>query len=197
MPRGIPKAKKVKGQIHNDLAGLVMGLALAGGGAGAPNKTPNSINELEMLRNNTRRKLITVDPWLLSYLYNEFGIIQAIIDRPLHDAFKGGFRIAAYEHEVVSEPEKQRGKSLMGLLKGVMGKFGIGNEGGDNKPKLPADDKMSKIDVNEKIRLLDERKKAEEQNAKLDEPINKAEDRIFRKEVDPIDIRCFLDNFVI
>jgi len=69
----------------------------------------NQINAIDSLSKQVRTDFITINYVLLSYLYQQFGWIQSIIEIPVLDAFRGGIVIHGYENKVVEPERKKRG----------------------------------------------------------------------------------------
>ena len=84
--------KNVK--LTNSMQQLVAGIVP--NGATNPIQTPNGINKINSLRQQVRHEWITMDYNLLSFLYQQFGLIQSLIEVPVLDAFRGGIRFSAY-----------------------------------------------------------------------------------------------------
>ena len=85
--------KQVK--LTNSMQQLVAGV-VPNGGVNAM-QTPNGINKINSLRQQVRHDWITLDYTLLSFLYQQFGLIQALVEVPVLDAFRGGVKFSAYE----------------------------------------------------------------------------------------------------
>lgn len=93
--------------LENSLNQLAAGIVPFGTTGG---KTPrNQINATQSLVQQVRSDFITLNYVLLSYLYQQFGWIQSIIEIPVLDAFRGGIVIHGYEKKVVEPERKKRG----------------------------------------------------------------------------------------
>ena len=96
--------KNVK--LTNSMQQLVAGIVPNSGRNLA--QTPNGINYISSLRKQVRHDWITMDYTLLSFLYQQFGLIQALIEVPVLDAFRGGIRFSAYEKKVILPPKQPK-----------------------------------------------------------------------------------------
>lgn len=70
--------------------------------------TSNRINDISPLMKQVRGEYLTLNYTLLSFLYQQFGLIQALIEVPVLDAFRGGLVFHGYETEVIKEKPKKR-----------------------------------------------------------------------------------------
>lgn len=70
--------------------------------------TPNSVNEIDMLANNVRGSFITMNRTLLSLLYAQYGIVQASIEVPVLDAFRGEIKVRGYERDIVGDDSAKK-----------------------------------------------------------------------------------------
>lgn len=99
--------KKKKIPLNNNLNQLAAGIVPFGTTGG---KQPvNKINAIGSLGQQIRTDFITINYVLLTYLYQQFGWIQSIIEIPVRDAFRGGVIIHGYENKVVEPERKKRG----------------------------------------------------------------------------------------
>ena len=80
--------------VENSLSTLATGLTGAFQGVQLSQTTTQYLN--------LRYYLISNDRSLLSWMYNEHGIVQTLVDQPVDDAFRGGFDI---ETQLVEEDE--------------------------------------------------------------------------------------------
>lgn len=64
---------------------------------GVSGVTKRQLSSEEGVRNNLRYNLVSLDRQLLQYLYANIGIIQTLIDQPVLDAYKKGFKIQSPE----------------------------------------------------------------------------------------------------
>lgn len=64
-------------------------------------RSPNKINDISSLALQVRNGFITLNYPLLSMLYQQFGLIQSLIEVPVLDAFRGGIKFTGYEKKVV------------------------------------------------------------------------------------------------
>ena len=97
------KLEQVK--IENSMAQLVSGIVPDGGRGGTGSMSPNKINDSTSLALQVRSEFITLNYPLLSKLYQQFGVIQSLVEVPVLDAFRGGLKISAYEKKVVVPEE--------------------------------------------------------------------------------------------
>lgn len=136
--------------------------------------SPNMINSTAVLAKQIRADFITLNYPLLSFLYQQFGWIQSIIEVPVVDAFRGGVQISAYEKKVVV-PEKKR-----------KGFFSFWNAADDKK-------NTGKDSITAQQEFLEEqfkkREEWEKEQVKADEERKEGDDAYFRAEVDKEDIR--------
>ena len=94
----------VKNSMRQLAAGIVPNNSVGGV---AP--SPNMINSTIPLMKQVRPEFVTTNYALLSFLYQQFGWIQSIIEVPVLDAFRGGVQISAYEKKVVVPEKRRRG----------------------------------------------------------------------------------------
>lgn len=163
------KKKTSSVKLNNNMQQLAAGIVPSNNlGTSA---SPNMINSTSVLAKQIRSDFITMNYPLLSYLYQQFGWIQSIIEVPVLDAFRGGVQISAYEKKVVV-PEKKR-----------KGFFSFWN----------ADDKEKSDSTGGQQRFLEEQQKKREEWEKeqlaLDEKRKEGDDAYFRAEVSKEDIR--------
>jgi len=92
--------KKKNGQVENGLSDVVMG-------GMTPFSMATQINQTDTFFYNIRTYLISNMRQLLSQMYVEHGIIQALIDTPVEDALRGGFKIktSMLDEEEITELE--------------------------------------------------------------------------------------------
>lgn len=93
--------------LENNLNQLQAGI-VPFGTTGGPQPV-NQINATASLAKQIRTDFITINYVLLTYLYQQFGWIQSIIEIPVRDAFRGGILIHGYENKVVEPERKKRG----------------------------------------------------------------------------------------
>ena len=159
-------------KVENSMQQLVAGIVPNGGRSGTGSISPNKINDTVSLAIQVRSEFITLNYPLLSKLYQQFGVIQALVEVPVLDAFRGGLHFSAYEKKVVVPDEKKRHRF-----------FKFWNAEDDKKP----DAQQQKIDFEE--RQAERREKWEKEQVAADEKAKKQEDKYFRQEVDREDIR--------
>lgn len=170
------KKKLEQIKIENSMAQLVSGIVPDGGRGGTGSASPNKINDSTSLALQVRSEFITLNYPLLSKLYQQFGVIQALVEVPVLDAFRGGVKISAYEKKVVvpREEDKKRHRFF---------KFWNADDTKDKKP----DAQQQQIDFEE--RQAKRREEWEKEQVAADEKARKAEDAYFRDEVSGEDIR--------
>lgn len=184
--RAIKKAR------DNSLSGLVSNF-------GAPYSgnegSPNSINQTNMLRNNQKFELISMDRNLLSYLYVNYGLVQTIVDVPVEDAFRGSIKITGRSAEPKKQNPKEE-KSLRKVFNSVKKIFNASEE------QVEGEDNIIQMSVADRILLekYEERKKAEEEYQTLEVEDKKADEILAGEELSPLEIRkieqYMLDNNV-
>lgn len=165
------KKKNDETKLTNSMGQLVSGIVPNGGQTKSGSLSPNKINDSFSLALQVRSEYITLNYPLLSQLYQQFGFIQALIEVPVLDAFRGGLKFSAYEKKVVLPTEKKRHRF-----------FKFWNE----------DDKKTDK-VGEQIRFEEEQAKRrqewEKEQVKADEKLKKSDDSYFRDEISREDIR--------
>lgn len=102
------KAGLKEATLNNSMQQLVAGIVPNSMPAGG-SRSPNKINDISTLALQVRNGFITLNYPLLSMLYQQFGLIQSLIEVPVLDAFRGGIKFVGYEKKVVlPEPTKKR-----------------------------------------------------------------------------------------
>lgn len=167
------KIEQIK--IENSMAQLVSGIVPDGGRGGTGSASPNKINDSTSLALQVRSEFITLNYPLLSKLYQQFGVIQSLVEVPVLDAFRGGIKISAYEKKVVVPKDEDKKRHRF---------FKFWNE--DDTKKKP-DAQQQQIDFEE--RQAKRREEWEKEQVAADEKARKAEDAYFRDEVSGEDIR--------
>lgn len=152
--------KNVK--LTNSMQQLVAGIVPNSGRNLA--QTPNGINYISSLRKQVRHDWITMDYTLLSFLYQQFGLIQALIEVPVLDAFRGGIRFSAYEKKVILPPKQPK-----------RSKWHFWNAKEENQPQNTQNDFL--------MEMLKKRESWEKEQVKKDEEAKKSEDSYFRDEI--------------
>ena len=94
-------------KIENSMSQLVAGIVPNSMPMGA-SRSPNKINDISTLALQVRNGFITLNYPLLSMLYQQFGLIQSLIEVPVLDAFRGGIKFIGYEKKVVVPDTKCR-----------------------------------------------------------------------------------------
>jgi phage-related protein (TIGR01555 family) len=79
-------AESAEDRLSNSFGTLIQGMSQGG----------SELNNFETVINNTGYNLITVQYMALGYLYKSEGIIQAAIDMPVQDAFRGGLELISH-----------------------------------------------------------------------------------------------------
>lgn len=168
------KKKTSSVTMTNSMRQLAAGIVPNNTVVGGINASPNMINSTVPLMKQIRPEFITTNYALLSFLYQQFGWIQSIIEVPVLDAFRGGVQISAYEKKVVVPEKKRRGF------------FSFWNAEDDKK--LEKNDPKGTQE-----QFLEEQQKRREEWEKEqlaeDEKRKKADDSYFREEVSKEDIR--------
>ena len=159
--------KNVK--LTNSMQQLVAGIVPNGGAN--PKQTPNGINYINSLRQQVRHDWITMDYNLLSFLYQQFGLIQSLVEVPVLDAFRGGIRFSAYEKKVVLPETPKKKKWFFWNAK---------DPAGENTQATQNDFMME---------MLKKREAWETEQVKKDEEARKSEDSYFRDEITREELR--------
>ena len=94
-------------KLTNSMSQLVAGV-IPGSQKDKTARSPNAINAIDSLQMQVRGDWITMNYMLLSFLYQQFGLIQGFIEIPVLDAFRGGIKFSAYEKKVVTPEKKHR-----------------------------------------------------------------------------------------
>ena len=165
-------------KVVNSMGQLIAGVVPNGGRGGTGSVSPNSINNTASLAVQVRAEFITLNYPLLSHLYQQFGVIQALVEVPVLDAFRGGLHFSAYEKKVVVPEEKDKKRHRFF-------KFWNADDNTENNKKL--DSQQQKADFEEA--QAKRREKWEKEQVAADEEAKKQEDKYFREEVDREDIR--------
>lgn len=87
-------------KLDNSMSQLVAGIVPNSMPLGR-SRSPNKINDISTLALQVRNGFITLNYPLLSMLYQQFGLIQSLIEVPVLDAFRGGIKFTGYEKKVV------------------------------------------------------------------------------------------------
>ena len=166
-------AKKKTGinevKLTNSMAQLVAGV-VPSSTKGRGSASPNKINDTGALGMQVRGEFITLNYTLLSRLYQQFGLVQALIEVPVVDAFRGGIKFVGYENKVVV-PEKKRKRKV----------FSFWNAGDE------ATKKDEQVDF--EVEQQKKREQWEEDNKKIDEELKKDDDEYFRQAISGEEIR--------
>ena len=166
-------AKKKTGinevKLTNSMAQLVAGV-VPNNTKGRGSTSPNKINDTSSLALQVRGEFITLNYPLLSRLYQQFGLVQALIEVPVVDAFRGGLKFVGYEKKVVV-PEKKRKRN----------RFSFWN----------AEDEQKKQEQEPDFEIEQQKKREqwEEDNKKIDEELKKSSDEYFRQAISGEEIR--------
>jgi len=159
-------------KIENSMKQLVAGIVPDGGRSGTGSMSPNRINDSASLALQVRAEYITLNYPLLSHLYQQFGVIQALVEVPVLDAFRGGLHFTAYEKKVVVPDEKDKKRHRF---------FKFWNAEENNNQQTPKEDFEEK--------QAKRREQWEKDQVAADEEAKKQEDKYFRQEIDREDIR--------
>lgn len=163
------KKSSVDTKLNNSMSQLVAGI-IPGSQKDKGARSPNAINAIQSLQLQVRGDWITMNYALLSFLYQQFGLIQGFIEIPVLDAFRGGIKFSAYERKVIVPEKKHRVR------------FKFWNADDDKKPAQEQREDFS-------IEQMKKREDWEKEQVAKDESAKKAEDAYFRDEVDREDIR--------
>ena len=167
--------KSVKTEkIENSMNQLVAGVVPNGGRGGTGSISPNKINDSMSLALQVRSEFITLNYPLLSKLYQQFGVIQALVEVPVLDAFRGGLHFSAYEKKVVVPKDEEKKRHRF---------FKFWNAEDEKEPNK----QQQQIDFEE--RQAQRREKWEKEQVAEEEKQKKQEDAYFREEVSREDIR--------
>lgn len=188
--------KRIKEVRDNSFNGLVSNF---GGPYTGDYGTPNSINQTNMLRNNQKAELISMDRNLLSYLYVNYGLVQTIVDVPVEDAFRGTIKVIGR----TAEPKKDTSKDEKALRKvfNSIKKVFSNSEDKEKEEKGQADN-QPQMSVSDKILLekYEDRKRAEADAEGLEIKDKKADEALAGEELTPFEIKkieqYMLDNNV-
>lgn len=156
-------------KVSNSMAGLVSGIIPGQTNGRTGSISPNKINDTKSLSLQVRNEFITLNYALLSHLYQQFGIIQSLVEVPVLDAFRGGVKFVGYEKKVIV-PKKR--KNI----------FRFWNAEDDKK-----DPEKEKFDLYEE--QLKRREQWEKDLAKEDEKAKKEDDEYFREAITGEEIR--------
>lgn len=148
-------------KLNNSMQQMVAGIVPSGQNTDS-SRSPNKINSLQTLAQQVRAGYITLNYPLLTYLYQQFGLVQSLIEVPVRDAFRGGLTIHGYEKKVVPEVKKRK-KSL----------FSFWNAEDDKKNGQP----------NFEIEQQKKREAWEKEQTALDKKLKEGDDSYFREEI--------------
>lgn len=148
-------------KLNNSMQQMVAGIVPSGQNTDG-SRSPNKINSLQTLAQQVRAGYITLNYPLLTYLYQQFGLVQSLIEVPVRDAFRGGLTIHGYEKKVVPETRKRK-KSL----------FSFWN----------AEDDKKNVQPNFEIEQQKKREAWEKEQTALDKKLKEGDDSYFREEI--------------
>lgn len=166
------KKKPDMNVLSNSMAQLAGSIASGVVPQGSPilRPTPNSVNEIDMLMNNVRGSFITLNRTLLSLLYSQYGIVQASIEVPVLDAFRGEIKVRGFEKDIFDENPYDKKKWLKYFT----------NE--DDEPKKkPADNEKDQYDIDKEY--MERRKQWEREQFQKDIERQTASEENFRREI--------------
>lgn len=172
MAKGTTKASIKNVKLTNSMKQMVAGIVPSSANSGDGSKSPNKINAIDSLRLQVRNGYITLDYSLLSFLYQQFGLVQALIEVPVRDAFRGGVKFHGYEKKVIPEEKKKRHRSL----------FSFWNAEDDKKVQGSTRDDFL-------IEQQEKREEWEKEQVAKDEQLRKADDEYFREEISREELR--------
>lgn len=159
--------------MNNSMQQLVAGIVPNAQRGGS--RSPNKINDISSLALQVRNGYITLNYPLLTMLYQQFGLIQSLIEVPVLDAFRGGIKFVGYEKKVVIPEAKPKKRSL----------FSFWNS--ENDKDSEPDQKPVEPDFDEK--QMQKREDWEKEQARKDEELKKDDDREFREAITGEEIR--------
>ena len=107
----------------------------------------------------------------MSFLYQQFGLIQALVEVPVLDAFRGGVKFSAYEKKVVLPEEPRKKKWFFWNAK---------EPAGENQQASQNDFLME---------MMKKREDWETEQVRKDEEARKSEDAYFRDEITREELR--------
>lgn len=158
--------------VKNSMRQLAAGI-VPNNNVGGVSRSPNMINSTIPLMKQIRPEFVTTNYALLSFLYQQFGWIQSIIEVPVLDAFRGGVNISAYERKVVTPEKKRRG--FFSFWNAEDDKKQASNPQGANEQFLE--------------KQLQRRDEWEKEQVAADEERKRADDSYFREEVTKEELR--------
>ena len=158
--------------LSNSMAQLAGSIASGVVPQGSPilRPTPNSVNEIDMLANNVRGSFITLNRTLLSLLYAQYGIVQASIEVPVLDAFRGEIKVRGFEKDIFDETPYDKKKWL---------KFFTNED--DGASKKPEDKQKDQYDIDKEY--MERRKQWEREQFQKDVERQTASEENFRREI--------------
>ena len=166
------KKKNIDQQhLQNSMSDLVSGIVPPSAKGVVYSSSKNLINSTATLAANVRKEFITSNRSLLSLLYQQFGLVQSVIEVPVLDAFRGGVIINAYEKSVV--PENKPKKKFFSLFNA---KDATENKTGSNSD-----------DFN--LELLKRRDEWERQQNPEDKKAERESDKVSRKAISAEELR--------
>jgi phage-related protein (TIGR01555 family) len=155
-------------KLTNSMAQLVSGV-VPNSGTKKGAATTNKINDTTSLAIQVRGEFITLNYPLLSRLYQQFGLVQALIEVPVVDAFRGGVKFTGYEKKVVLPTKKKKQR------------FSFWNA----EEKTPENNEQVDFDIEQQKK----RDEWEQDNRKIDDKLKKEADEHFRQAVSGEEIR--------
>lgn len=159
-------------KLENSMGQLVSGVVPNAGSLGGIKSSPNMINSSMTLAKQVRPEFVTLNYQLLSRLYQQFGIIQALVEVPVLDAFRGGIEISAYEKKVKVPENTKRRKNLFRFW---------------NAADPTGSTQAQKEDFS--LEQMKKREQWEKEQVAKDEELKKSDDAYFREEISREEIR--------
>ena len=155
-------------KLTNSMAQLVSGV-VPNSGTKKGSASANKINDTTSLALQVRSEFITLNYTLLSRLYQQFGLVQALVEVPVVDAFRGGVKFTGYEKKVVVPTKKKKQR------------FSFWNA----EEKAPENNEQVDFDIEQQKK----RDEWEQDNRKIDEKLKKESDEYFRQAISGEEIR--------
>jgi phage-related protein (TIGR01555 family) len=110
-------------------------------------------------------QVISMDRVLLSNLYCEFGVVQALIDVPVEDSLRGGFKVRGYE-DIEDEASKTVKKNkIFNFARSL-----FSNSAKETEKTVKTEKRSADGGAEVKTEIYRERQEEEEANKELDKP---------------------------
>lgn len=169
--------KKTKSiNLENSMQGLVAGIVPTGANYGKGSSSANKINATESLGLQVRSEFITLNYVLLSRLYQQFGLVQSLVEVPVLDAFRGGLKFSGYEKKLVETPVPKKRRGLL---------YWLNNE----SEEKPAQKSEAELKKDFDIEQMKKREQWGKDQLAKDKELEKTSDEYFRQEITREEIR--------